>query len=492
MKFTLICCLLLHAAVLISAQKKVVCFWGTWAAYRAGNGKFEVTNIDPTICTHIIYSFMGAKEDGSVTYLDSFMDLSDNWGKGYIDKFIALRSQSPNTKFMMSIGGWNAGSAVYSKIAASASIRDTFAQNVLNMLNKHGFDGFDFDWEYPAQRDTAYGSADKANFVALLQTLKTKLAANGKLLTIAVAVVQASASLSYDIPNVAKNVDFINLMTYDLHGSWDGVTGINAPLYAGPRDITSYQQQLNIDAVIKYWLAQGAPKDKLIVGIPLYGNSFTLSNSSNYFVGAPSSGAGTAGKFVAQDGFLPYNEICYNIKNGVFARYWENTQKVPYAVGGNQWVGYDDAESIAYKVNYIQDNNLGGAMFWSIETEDFNNICGNGKFPLIKMTYQALIGNTTITTPTTVPPTVAPTTVAPTVGPTQTPTVAPTVAPTTTTTTVSPAGPFVCPGNGLFKNPADCNSFYNCWGGVAWLQYCQVGFVYNPNGYCDYPSNYKC
>lgn len=219
------------------------------------------------------------------------------------------------------------------------------------------------------------------------------MAANGKLLTIAVAVVEASASLSYDIPNVAKNVDFINLMTYDLHGSWDGVTGIHAPLYAGSADYTSYQKQLNIDSVIKYWIAQGAPRDQLILGIPLYGKTFTLANSNNYGVGAASIGAGNAGSFIAESGFLPYNEICLNLKNGVFTRYWESTQKVPYAVGGSQWVGYDDSESIAYKVNYIKDNNLGGAMFWSIETEDFNNICGNGKFPLVRMTYQALVGN---------------------------------------------------------------------------------------------------
>lgn len=483
MKFTLICCLLLQAAVVISAQKKVVCFWGTWAAYRTGNGKFEVSNIDPTICTHIIYSFMGAKEDGSVTYLDSYLDLSENWGKGYIDKFIALKSQNPSVKLMMSIGGWNAESAVYSKIAATATGRETFAQNVLNMINKHGFDGFDFDWEYPAQRNSVYGSADKANFVALLQTLKSKLAANGKLLTIAVAVVEASASLSYDIPNVAKNVDFINLMSYDLHGSWEGVTGINAPLYAGSADISSYQKQLNIDAIVNYWVAQGAPRHKLILGIPLYGRSFTLSNSNNYGVGAATSGAGNAGSFVPESGFLAYGEICLNIKNGVFSRYWENTQKVPYAVGGNQWVGYDDSESIAYKINYIKDNSLGGAMFWSIETEDFNNLCGNGKFPLVRMTYQALVGNEPITIPPTSAPTQSPSTI---------PTNAPTQAPTQSPSTSAPSGPFICPGNGLFTNPADCGSYYNCWAGTAYLQLCPSELVFNPNGYCDWKYNYKC
>jgi len=35
-------------------------------------------------------------------------------------------------------------------------------------------------------------------------------------------------------------------MTYDLHGSWDKVTGENAPLYAGSADTTDYQRKLNV------------------------------------------------------------------------------------------------------------------------------------------------------------------------------------------------------------------------------------------------------
>lgn len=46
-----------------------VCYWGTWAHYREGNGNFSVGNIDPTVCTHFIYSFLGAREDGEIYYV---------------------------------------------------------------------------------------------------------------------------------------------------------------------------------------------------------------------------------------------------------------------------------------------------------------------------------------------------------------------------------------------------------------------------------------
>jgi GH18 family chitinase len=46
-----------------------------------------------------------------------------------------------------------------------------------------------------------------------------------------------------------RYLDFINVMTYDLHGSWDGVTGENSPLYAGTADITYYQQELNVVSI---------------------------------------------------------------------------------------------------------------------------------------------------------------------------------------------------------------------------------------------------
>jgi len=53
---------------------------------------------------------------------------------------------------------------------------------------------------------------------------------------------------------------------------------------------------------------KGCPKDKLVIGVPLYGRTFTLSTSDNS-LGAPVSGAGVAGTFTREKGFLAYYEV---------------------------------------------------------------------------------------------------------------------------------------------------------------------------------------
>jgi chitinase len=104
--------------------------------------------------------------------------------------------------------------------------------------------------------------------------------------------------------------------------------------------------------------------------INLFNRTFTLADPKDKGVGALTLGPGLLGSFVPESGFLPYNEICYNEKS--WTRYWQPEQEVPYAVKGNQWVGYDDLQSLEVKMNYILANDLGGAMFWSVETDDFS------------------------------------------------------------------------------------------------------------------------
>lgn len=62
---------------------------------------------------------------------------------------------------------------------------------------------------------------------------------------------------------------------------------------------------------------------------------------------------------------------------------WDDEQQVPHKISGSQWVGYDDVKSIAAKVDFAKSKNLGGVMFWSLDTDDFLGICGQ-KYPILR------------------------------------------------------------------------------------------------------------
>lgn len=93
--------------------------------------------------------------------------------------------------------------------------------------------------------------------------------------------------------------------------------------------------------MIKYWLSEGAPSEKIVLGVPFYGRSFTLADPQSNGVGAPSS-QGTAGPYTKEGGMLGYNEICEKLKQENWDVRFDEERRVPYAVNENQWVSFDD------------------------------------------------------------------------------------------------------------------------------------------------------
>ncbi|XP_029169671.1 chitotriosidase-1-like isoform X1 [Nylanderia fulva] len=459
------------AAANNSGDKIIMCYFGSWAVYRPPGGKYDISYIQPELCTHLIYSFVGINTEGNVVILDAWQDLPDNWGKDGFGRFNKLRELSPTTKTLIAIGGWNEGSAKYSDVVANPTIRARFVKNVVEFCLKYKFDGFDVDWEYPNQRGGK--PADVQNYISLLKELRTEFDKHGLILSAAVAAAEPSASLSYDIPAMSKYLHYINIMTYDFHGAWEKVTGHNAPLY--PRNGESGNDlKLNVDASVRYWLDSGCPREKLILGVPFYGRAFTLSDSNQNGLGAPIKGPGTAGPYTREGGMLGYNEICESFKQGGWTIVRQEEHRVPYAVKGDQWVGYDDVTSLIEKTNYIKSMNLGGGMLWSIETDDFNGNCGE-KYPLLKTLNAELRGGVPLepTRPTDAP------------NPSNKPT-----APTTQPPVTSPPNGICKKAGDFVRDEKDCNVFYLCEdGGKSHRMTCPSGLVFNTNtNTCDYTA----
>ncbi|RZC35409.1 chitinase, partial [Asbolus verrucosus] len=470
---------------------KVVCYLGTWSTYRWGNGKFTVEDIDPNLCTHVIYSFVGIRPDGSVRLLDEYLDVDTQ----NFNRFNALRQKNSNLKTLIAIGGWNEGSANYSSVAADPIKRATFINSALELVQTWGFDGFDLDWEYPNQRGGV--PADKENYVTLIKEFREVWNEHGLLLTAAVAAAAPSVDLSYDVPGLSKYLDLINVMTYDLHGPWDDVTGQNAPLYASPLDVSENQKLLNVDAAIRGWIARGADPQKLALGMGTYGRTFTLSNQNNNKLGAPVTGGGNGGKYTSESGMIGYNEIVELQNGGGWTVVWDDEQKVPYMYKGNQWIGYDNPRSIAIKVEYAKSLNLGGTMIWSIETDDFKGLSGT-KYPILNTINQALAGTGTVPQPEPEPePTTEPEPEATTAAAPETE-AQPEATSEPNPSSSAPVSPTsLCVQEGYVRDPDDCSVFYYCMihkgQFIQLTQKCHNGLVYDQvNNQCNYPSLVEC
>ena len=147
-------------------------------------------------------------------------------------------------------------------------------------------------------------------------------------------------------------------------------------------------------------MSQGCPKHKLIVGIPTYGRSWTLggwdSKEWEYEINTTASKAGAAGPLTKAKGFLAYNEICQFVKNEGWTKVSDPTNKMgPYAYKDSQWVGYDDPAIAKVKAEYILEKQFGGAMFWDLPSDDFSNLCGEGKYPIIGAVSSVLMNQNT-------------------------------------------------------------------------------------------------
>lgn len=209
-----------------------------------------------------------------------------------------MKSVNPNLKVLLSLGGAAAGSDAFISVAANTDKQQVLAQSAIDFFQTYDFDGLDIDWEYP------YG---KEAYNNLISTVKTAFQPHGYLLTAAVNSIPGEVG-GYDIPNMAKYLDIINVMTYDFHSVFAGYTAENSPLYGGVNESDWMQENRNSDAAIRYWIDGGASSQQVALGLAFYGHSFTLQDSSNHGLNVPTIAPGDPGPYTNNTGSLGYNE----------------------------------------------------------------------------------------------------------------------------------------------------------------------------------------
>jgi chitinase len=205
--------------------------------------------------THLNFAFLNINPAGNGTFnaMTSVETTRFNAAK--------LKAKANNLKFAISVMG---GETVFASIAANATARTAFVTNLVDFAKTNELDGVDIDWEYPRTS----GGNPSADFTALMQLLSTELHKVNKYLSAAITPgVYTSTNKDAIEPAVYQYVDFFNIMIYDGGVGYDSTEPLN------------HASMKMTDASLNQWLVNKAmPKEKAILGIPLYGKSSTGSS----------------------------------------------------------------------------------------------------------------------------------------------------------------------------------------------------------------------
>jgi chitinase len=382
---------------------RLIGYFENWAQYRTAGGRFLPDQIDPSHFTHInfafgIFGFITRSIDPQNPRLTGDFTVQPvEWNDQTVlyPSLQQHKQDNPALKTLLSIGGWSFNdphdvnqigtvtARLFSQMASSATSRQQFIQSAIAYAQKYGFDGIDIDWEYPGYAARGGEPSDLANFLALVTEFRAAAGPNFLLSMAAPAVVPTGVDAQYHrdpssyyawLAECAQQFDWLNVMCYDYHGAFDDPTavgtGVNAPLL---RD-SAPNGTFSIQATLASYSAAGIPSDKLNLGMPTYGRTYTVSNPSQLETdsgpGKPFSGPGPAGAATGTPGILAYYEIA---GDSSLTQNWDDATLTPYAYNAQTglWVSYESPQSLGYKISYALGHSLGGAMIWSIDNDAF-------------------------------------------------------------------------------------------------------------------------
>nr|XP_022913608.1 probable chitinase 2 [Onthophagus taurus]XP_022913616.1 probable chitinase 2 [Onthophagus taurus]XP_022913621.1 probable chitinase 2 [Onthophagus taurus] len=358
-------------------NKVVICHVEIWSVYRRDAGAFSIEEIDPSLCTHLVFGYTHLNETTDEIII--FESWSKLLGRKSHENISKLKAKKPDLKVLVSLGGWLDGSIKYSRLAANPKRVQRFVNNTLDFIEENSLDGMHLVWQYPGKRGGL--TTDKENYIQLLKELKFAFKEFNYTLTACVGSSKDTIDYGYDIPKLSEILDYLLVYNYDYHGWWSRMTGANSGL-TGP-------DFLNTEYSINYLLKLGANPHKLLLGIPLFGRSYILNDTKSFNENQPKFGQqfvghGFEGPYTKEEGLLTYHEICLLFKNSSqnWTIFWDDESNTPIAVDEDRMISFDNEQAIILKVQFALNHGLGGFSAYAVDNDDFRGDCGI-KYPLL-------------------------------------------------------------------------------------------------------------
>lgn len=302
-----------------------------------------VTREQANILTHIHVAFGKLTMEGDIVF-----DYHP-----FVKQMEQVRGWNPDIKIVLSVVPQEPDA--FTVVSASEELRENVAKTCARLVSQDGFDGVDFDWEYPCVPSNGMNCTpdDRHNYTLLCEAAKRGMeSAGGGSVSIA-----AGADLYYidsiEPERMAEVLDYVCLMTYDLKCGFHALSGHHTALYSSTGDIF----RNSCDQALRLFENAGLPKEKLLMGAAFYSRRWDdVPDRYHGFLQLAKTGGGYGPN---------YDKLAdeYIDKNG-YVRYWDDEAKAPFLFNGSTFISYDDEESLAHKCAYVKREGIGGIFYW--------------------------------------------------------------------------------------------------------------------------------
>ncbi|UXI02473.1 chitinase C-terminal domain-containing protein [Photobacterium sp. TY1-4] len=479
--------------------RRVIGYFTSWRAGNDPQTSYLVNDIPWEQLTHINYAFVSIGSDGKVN-IGNVNDPTNpavglTWDGVEIDPALGFKGHfgalatakaKHGVKTLISIGGWAetgghfgadgqrvADGGFYTMTTnADGSINhagiETFADSAVAMMRQYKFDGLDIDYEYPTSMSGAGNPDDSAfaeprrphlmkSYHELMRVLREKLdrasAADGTHYMLTIAAPSSGYLLrGMETMAVTPYLDYVNIMSYDLHGAWNDHVGHNAALYDTGKDSELAMWNvydtaayggigyLNTDWAYHYFRGS-MPAGRINIGVPYYtrgwqgvtggenglwgraalpdqtqcapgtgegeknncghgaiglDNLWHDQNAAGDEMGAGSNpmwhalnlAQGVYGSYTAAYGLNPTTDPLV----GTYTRHYDSVAVAPWLWNPEKkvFLSTEDEQSINVKADYVIDKGIGGIMFWEL-AGDYNcyTLDANGNRGAVDLTENA-------------------------------------------------------------------------------------------------------
>ncbi|CAN8005513.1 unnamed protein product [Ixodes hexagonus] len=344
----------------------VMCMINVSSYHREPPMRYSPDQVPSPWCSHVVFPLAGAvdwTEDmlhydytHKITHPNLYRDM------------VRLKKVRPALRILVSVGEHETSNSLFRYAAESMHSTVQFCSAVLRWTLGNGFDGLVIHHMFTGSTED-----NRRGIVILLQKLWVHFERHGLTL---VLVFESEADI-FDTPLLGGKIcSYVDYAVVVAHGFRNQVFAD----FASPLQGSGLRNQtLDFDSAIERAISSGVPVHKLIPSVSFESVAYTLDEGTGHSPGSillAGRSHGRPGPITKNPGVLAYFELCRWLQMGNWTRVWDTRAGCAYAYSGDQWVTFEDVQSLTLKAEYVRNRSLAGVMIWDVTSDDYRGYCG--------------------------------------------------------------------------------------------------------------------